>query len=758
MTARRREDLVRDLCRPVSTFDAVARRAYRDGLAFALVVAISAAAYALNVTFGFNARATESGRITEPSLRAAVLVARDERNVPHVVASSEHDVFFAQGFIEGSDRLFQMELTRRYAAGTLSEVLGPRALPMDEEQRYYDVRDVAVRQWRTMAPHDRAALCAFSDGVNAAMRSQPLPVEFRLLMYRPRPWTPQDSLAVSLAVSIALADSWHDVLARDDVWRHYGAAGFTEYFPLSDDRYDVSLRGRPLHAASFEAGERLARRTLRTLALHAPPVAVRAGSNAWAAGGARTLSGRALLANDPHLDLTIPGLWYVEDLRAPGIHVAGASIPGAPGVLLGHNERIAWGATNADTSAMTLFRTRSLDARFWVRETFHVRFSKDVKRAYYRTPREFGVPDAYDGGRIVLVRWPPFFEGASAVSAFLALDRAPGIASATRVLRTYRATAENFVLADTHGSVAYHMAGNVPLDAAWGRYVHAAGDARVHYPSVAFARLPALAPSGDAIVVSANNRMYGDRYPYRLAPAFDPPYRAYRIAQLLRARSRYDAAYFARMQLDTISPVDAEFARLARLGLLRDGTDPAVSKVARTLSGWNGAFTRSSQAATLEHALRTRLEQSAPSLYAVLQALRGGTGEGDVDADLRAASYGAGDALQPWGRAGAVSVEHPLAPLRFGFLNGATLPGDGDEYTIRLQEPGFSQSFRAVWIAGDWDAGGIAIPSGESGEPGSGHYRDLSSDWIAGRLRPLPFSTAAIRAATRQQLVLVPSK
>ena len=252
----------------------------------------------------------------------------------------------------------------------------------------------------------------------------------------------------------------------------------------------------PRQRAAFGvAGNRRARRRTRVSDARdaVPPVAARAGSNAWAAGATRTVSGRALLANDPHFDLTIPGLWYVEDLRAPGFHVAGASIPGAPGVLLGHNERIAWGATNADTSAMSLYRTRGLNRRSWVREIFRVRFSKDVKRAYYRTAREFGVPDAYDGGRIVLVRWPPFFERTSAVATFLALDRAPSIAAATRVLATYRATAENFVLADARGGVAYQMAGSVPLDPAWGRYVHAAGDTRRRYSPVAsrgFRRCP----------------------------------------------------------------------------------------------------------------------------------------------------------------------------------------------------------------------------------------------------------------------------
>ena len=351
--------------------DAVLARAYRHGVALLLVGATLMLAYAATITWGFRTRAVTSGRIAEASLQARVVVARDGRDVPHIVASSQRDLFFAQGFVEGSDRLFQMELTRRYATGTLAEVLGPRALPIDREQRYYDVRDIAERQWRALGPRERAALLAFSAGVNAAMRAQPLPIEFRLLLYRPRPWRPQDSLAVSLAVSIALADSWHDVLSRDDTWKRYGARGFEQYFPLSDERYDVTLDGE--RASSPRTRQVAVAMEWRSGG--AAATVPRAGSNAWAAGGSRTAGGRALIANDPHLDLTIPGLWYLEDLRAPGIHVAGASIPGAPGVLLGHNERIAWAATNADTASMSVFAASRLTPASWVREVFHVRFS-----------------------------------------------------------------------------------------------------------------------------------------------------------------------------------------------------------------------------------------------------------------------------------------------------------------------------------------------------------------------------------------------
>ncbi|MGA8534159.1 MAG: penicillin acylase family protein [Candidatus Tumulicola sp.] len=754
LTTRERDDLVRDLCRPLSLWDAVAVRAYRHGIGLLLASTALALAYAAGAGWGFRAHALTAGRIVEPSLHARVTIVRDRRDVPHVVAGSQRDLFFAQGFVEGSDRLFQMELTRRYATGTLSEVLGPRALPIDEEQRYYDVRDIAERQWRAMDVADRTVLGAFSDGVNAAMRQQPLPIEFRLLLYRPQPWRPQDSLAVSLAVSIALADSWHDVLARNDVWKRYGARRFDADFPLSDGSYDVTLSGSPVRPRrSLPGGTAVALRFVRggeSAGLRTP----KAGSNAWAAGGARTLDRRALLANDPHLDLTIPGFWYLEDLRAPGFHVAGASIPGSPGVLLGHNERIAWAATNADASAMSVFDAGNLAPKSWKQEVFHVRFSPDVTRAYYRTAREFAVPNAYDGGRLALVRWPAYASKTSAVPAFLALDRALTSRAAMRVLAGYRGTAENFVVADVRGNVAYHLAGSVPLDPAWGRFVHPARDLRLQFAAIPFAALPARAPSQTATIVSANNKMYRDGYPYRIAATFEPPYRAYRIAALLHARQRYSAAYFGRMQSDTVSPVDLEFARLAGAAIARAGDETSFGAIARELASWNGAFSPGSRAATVEHALRARLEEDAPSFYAVLREFRRGD-NADVDSDLRGALY-SNSLPQPWGRAGSVRIEHPLAPLRFGFLNGATLPGDGDEYTIHLQEPGFSQSFRAVWEPGNWDAGGISIPSGESGEPGSGHYDDLSTAWIAGSVEPLPFSERAVRAATRERLILEP--
>ncbi|MBV8152806.1 MAG: penicillin acylase family protein [Candidatus Eremiobacteraeota bacterium] len=748
---RRREEQALELFRYVGTFDAVSGRLLRHALvlgALALLVVIAFAGY---VAEGFFARDVDSGVLADNGVSAPVTIRRDDRDVPHVSAATESDLMYGQGFAEATDRLFQMELTRRYALGTLAEVLGPRALSIDEEQRAYGVRDLTQLQWHRLDARSRADLQAFARGVNAAMRVQPLPVEFRLLLYRPRPWTPQDSLAVSLAVSIALGDSWRDVLARDEVWRRDGPRGYDARYPLSDPAYDVTIGG----AASRESD------ALRAVVARSADWDARdderrprPGSNAWATGAARGIDDRALLANDPHLELTIPGLWYVVDLRAPGFHVAGAAIPGAPGVALGHNERIAWGATNADAAATSVFDAGRTSDAGWMTERFRVRFSHPVARRYYRVAGAFGTSDPYDRYRMVVVRRADL-TGTNPIATFLALDRATTLPQALAVLSKYDGPAENFVLANARGEVAYHMAGAVIADAAWGRYVQPAGDVRRGIVRVPFDRLPAVPPRLDGVIVSANNKMYGSGYPYRLAPYFDPPYRAYRIAELLHARVFYDAAYFERMQLDEVSTVDREFARrVAALDAARP--DPEYVRAIAALKAWDGRFSPDSRAATFEHALRSGIEANVPSLYVAMQQLRRGSLSSTLDADLAGTlSYGT-VGREPWGRAGAVTVEHPLAPLHFGFLNGTTMPGAGDEYTIRLQEPGFSQSFRAVWVAGDWDRGGIVIPSGESGRPGSHHYLDLAQSWITGTMEPLPFSERAVVSSTRARLTLRP--
>ncbi len=297
------------------------------------------------------------------------------------------------------------------------------------------------------------------------------------------------------------------------------------------------------------------------------------------------------------------------------------------------------------------------------------------------------------------------------------------------------------MLADTSGRVAYVLAGQIPNDPALARWIHPAADLTKTYAAFPYAQLPKVAGSRNAIVWTANNRMYPSSSPLKLSPQFAPPYRAYRIAELLRARRLYDVAYFTQMQLDTLSLPERELAR--DVAPFVTSEDPGLGAA---LATWDGQMSGDSSIATVVEGLRLDLtEQHNGRVPALLEA------PASRDA-IRAVTL---PPPAPWRIAGAVPVLHALSSLGINFLDGTTFPGNGDAFTLHVQYQGYSQSFRAVWEVGNWDAGGITLPQGESGEPGSEHYTDQAQAWIDGRLWPLPFSDAAVRrTAVRTQTLL----
>ena len=697
-------------------------------------------AFAGNVALGMRAHARSSGTISGLPVRADISVLRDDRGIPHIAATNEHDLFFAQGYAEASDRLFQMDILRRFVEGRLAEVFGTTALRSDELERAIPVRDIVDRQWKRAPPATREILLAFTDGVNAAMAREPLPVEFRILAYHPQPWTATDSLSIGMALALDLIDDWNDIEPRDAAFRSGGIAREALDFPLSDPCYDAPVTAGLASIGPGQActlTERVA--TLaHEFADPRPPV----GSNEFAAGSKHTLTGRALLANDPHLSLHIPGWWYLVDLRAPSLHVAGASLPGLPCVVLGHNDHLAWGLTDGTVTSLSAFQPPArLDPAAWHDEAFSVRFARSsVVKQYYKTPRYFGVTTS--GGKFVLIDWSLYGSSVSPAQTFVDLDRSASIEQATVTLARFPGPTHNFVLADTTGRAAYQLAGPVPNDPVWSRWFHPASDLGKQYPPIPFASMPHVRPSDEAILWTANNRIYGSGYGARLSPQFAAPYRAYRIAQLLRARKKYDLAYFTRIQMDTLSLPERELVQ--HLAKELQTIDP---QGAAALAAWNGEMAGDSVEATVAQALRVALTQQTKgrTMPLLASARRNGT--------FTLTSL---PSPAPWKLAGAVPVKHALAALGIGFLNGTTLPGYGDAFTPHVQYPGYSQSFRAVWDVGNWDAGGITLPQGESGEPGSGHYTDEAGAWVTGRLLPLPFSDAAVQRAAVERLTLSP--
>ena len=563
----------------------------RTILTVLVVLVLIVAGYALNVTIGLHAHPRENGSVSGLPIHGPVTILRDDRGVPHISAADEHDLFFTQGYVEGADRLFQMDLLRRDMLGQLAEIFGRAALAHDESERNVPVREIAQRQYERLPPGERDLLEAFSDGVNAAISRETLPVEFRILAYRPRAWTPQDSLVVEMATVIDLTDTWDDIAPRNAAYRGGGLARLNALFPLTDPCYNAPLL---LGLAGMAPGP--ACRHDVALAGELADSRAPVGSNEWAAGAAHTGTGRALLANDPHLSLEMPGVWYLVDMRAPGFHAAGATLPGCPGIVLGHNEHLAWGATNGTVTSLSAYLPPAhFDPAAWQSERFAVRFGRSVEVKYYRTRDLFGAQTKRDG--LVLVNWDAYTHPDSPASAFLEIDRAATIEAAAAALKTFPGPTQNFELADTSGRVAYYLAGHIPDDPVRARWFHPARDLKQRYPIVPFARLPSVVPSRNAIVWTANNQMYGPSYPLQLSPQFAPPYRAYRIAQLLRRRRTYDVDYFARMQLDVLSLPEREMAHDAA-GAVR----ARDALLGADLAEWDGEMAGSSLTATVAEA------------------------------------------------------------------------------------------------------------------------------------------------------------
>jgi penicillin amidase len=751
--------------------------------------------YVLIGTAQGTARTT--GTITGLGLRAPVQVMRDARGVPHIRAASMHDAAFAQGYVTGADRLFQIDITRRYVLGTLSEMLGSVTREADETARVVDMHHIVDMEFAHLSPADRDTLQAYANGVNAAATHEATPPEYKALLFHFTPWRPQDSLAVGFAIVLDLSDSWYNVIWRRVIAEEVGPRADAAFFSLTDPAYDVpTAGGRPVTLPPLPALD----------GAH-PPAQVAwdgesahdvLGSNEWAAGSDRTSTGRALLANDPHLVRRIPGIWHLVEISAPGEHVAGAAIAGVPGVILGHNGRLAWGATNNDAVSPVVYneqfttndglryRAGKLQLSATIRrETFNDRFGGKHDRAYLSTRHGFVLePKGYVRS---VVQWGPLTDTRSPIAAYLALDRAASIEDGLRALAAYPGPTQNFVLAQTDGRAAYTVGGAIPDNASWGLSVgNGATTPARPLTFVPFARLPHVAPSRATLAINANNLPYGAGYPDRLSAYFSAPYRAAEISRRIHDRPKIDVAASQNIQADTMSPAEAEFARLCTAALRKAGAerDPDLAPSYAALASFGGRFDPDSRGATVIQRVRfvaTRDLFAAhmnsanaasylrigPAFVTLLRALRqrprGWFPHDDPDAFLVASVrstvtlFGGRDAVtMPYGTAYPVVAEHPFNAFHFPFWNAPPFPGSGGSYAPAVQAIALGQSFRAVWDVGNWDAGGIDLPLGESGEPGSPYYKDRVAAWLHHDLTPLPFSDAAVAKAATATLTLAP--
>jgi len=592
------------------------------GVMYGVVTLLLLVALAVGV-YTTRAMPTVDGQLQIAGLRQPVRIERDPHGIPTLKAQNQHDLLFALGFVHAQDRLWQLETHRRIGSGRLAEAFGEAALESDKFLRALGVRRAAAAQWANLKPDARAAVQAYTDGVNAVITTQlhARPPEMVILGIQPQPWDPVDSLAWSIMMAYDLGANWSTELLRLRLALRLPVERINEVFPpypgekpLPTADYAALFRALKLDAATATAS---LDRALDRLAGAAPPSGLeRVGSNNWVVSGSHTTTGSPLLANDPHLKLSVPALWYFARLEAPGVKIAGATLPGLPLVVLGQSEHLAWGFTNTGPDVQDLYIERLHPADpnqvqtpggGWAtlksyEETIQVRGKPDVVLKVRESRHgplisDAGITDDLLGNKnrnayAIAMRWTALDADADMVSVALAMNRATDVTSFIDAARGWVAPMQNMVVADRAGHIGYIAPGRVPLrkpDNDLKGLVPAPGwDARYDWagwliPDV----LPQTRDPERGWIATANQRIVAPDYPHFLTSEWALPYRQQRIEQLLGAKPK--------LSIDDLAAIQADIRSLAAIEMLpwlqRARSDhPLAAAAKQALEGFDGTM------------------------------------------------------------------------------------------------------------------------------------------------------------------------
>ncbi|HEV2493809.1 MAG TPA: penicillin acylase family protein [Terriglobia bacterium] len=789
------------------------------------------------------------GALAVAGLENQVGVRRDARGVPHLKASSLDDLMFAEGYVTAQDRLWQMDLSRRLARGELSEIFGKRTLALDTENRKLGFPEVAEHGIQELDPDSRQVLAAYARGVNAFISTHldRLPIEFVLLHYRPRPWREADSIGVALNMAKSLNTSWRTDLMRERLKSKLTPELYADLFPDRDplDHPVAEPVSGPAKAAHPDAsgvlvatGSLLAPESTSALAANpaanssltaeSPPAAdadldptlaaltassdereddpeFALGSNNWVASGAHTQSGKPLLSSDPHLGHSIPSIWYQVELEAPGLHAAGVTFPGGPVMVIGHNERIAWGMTNTGPDVQDLYLetfkpddpNKYLVNGHWAdadvrQEVIKVRGAADVHLTVRRT--RHGPVIGEDGKYELALRWTAL-EDHALTFAFLRMARARNWQEFTEAIRHFTGPEQNMVYGDVDGNIGYYAPAWVPVRKQGDGSVPVRGDTGegewLGY--IPFEDLPhAYNPPG-GMIATANSRVVPDGYPYFITHAWAAPWRTARIFQLLEAGRNLTVDDMLRVDMDIRSLEDEDLAKeLVAAGAARPPEGADAQYALEVLQSWDGEARTDSAAtlvvevtrpALLERLLRPQLGDDARRYHwslamtfvdnVVHNQWTRWLPPGDADFNVTLMKslekgvkqipgiVGSADHSRwRWGRTIPLTFHHPLDALPLGrrLFDVGPFPQWGMATTVKATTPGAGPSMRMVVDFSDLDRSVNNLTLGESGQVSSPYYRDQFDAWYHGRSFPMLFSDAAVERGAVHRLVLEPAK
>jgi len=763
----------------------------------------------LNPFTGFwqNAEKLQTKKNTSLVLKGtdeAVDIVYDDRLIPHIFAKNDHDVYFAQGYVTAMNRLFQMDFQTRYAAGRISEVVGDKAIELDKYQRRMGMVYGAENSLRGMMADSksRAMINAYTEGINTYIHSlsaAQMPLEYKLLDFKAEDWTPLKCALLLKQMSATLAMGSTEFYMTN-IMKKFGPEVTADLFPDYPYREDpiipagTSWNFNPLRVPPPPASSP----DIKTGKVRTNILEDGIGSNNWALSGAKTASGYPILANDPHLNLTLPSIWYQIQLNAPGLNAYGVSLPGAPGIIIGFNEHTAWGVTNVDADILDYYQIKFKDSshqQYWYNnqwkntskrlEVIRVRGGKNETDTvfythhgpvvYFHKPEKpVRLSDNVPAG--TALRWIAH-EESNELMTFYYLNRGKNYADYRKALTYYTAPAQNFIFASADNDIAITANGKFPLKYKdQGKFIldgtNPGDDWQGWIPA---AQNPTVKNPERNFVSSANQSSTDQTYPYYINWQFGSYERGKRINDRLRAMNKATADSMRVMQTDSYS-IFAQDILPTLLSKVSPGTLNATQKEAFNILGkWNKSYSARAVGASVFELWTKRLffdiwndefaGKGAPMQYPsrdrTVELILKDPGSRWFDnvntpaketlddlvneslkyaCDSLERKFGPIGKSWEWANLRQTHVPHLLNLAGFG---SETLITDGGKGTIDALSESNGPSWRMVVELGKKPKGHGVFPGGQSGNPGSPFYDDMISTWASGKLYDLYLMSSA---------------
>lgn len=771
-----------------------------------LALLIIMLAIVLTAVAHFTSTNKQFGVMQVQGLQGTVSIYRDHYGIPHINAqNTDADAYFALGYVHAQDRLWQMIYQKHVASGTLSEIFGSKTIKEDEYLRTWGFYRAARTAWPALDARTKHLIAAYTAGVNAFLAKHSYPLQLKILQYKPQRWTVIDSIAWQKMMAWDLQTMWQSKIKNYLLMKNYDLYGINYFrppYPANAPTIlsEADLKKSHLFAADIASQHTLTHvmgdiQNLQSTLTFTQKIrhqlgfkdAPGKGSNNWVVSGKLTRSGKPLLANDPHLAIQAPSVWYLAEIRGPHFHVYGATVPGLPGVIVGHNDHIAWAVTNGDPNVQDLYILNKNTPVKTLTEVIKVRGGQNVKfpveiSAY--GPVISGVTPHIKGLDLRLaLKWTALMPGDTTLQSFADLAYARNWHQFVKAMSYFVAPTQNFLYADTQGNIGYYYPGKIPIRNNWLGNLPVKADSGHRWMGyIPFKNLPHVYNPPENYIISANNKVVPNSYPYQLTYHwYDMPFRAERIKQLLLHQGKLTVAKYEKMQLDEHTLL---WPLLKTIMLQTKPLDVTSRKALQILRTWNGNVGLHSVAATVFYYwLRNLAVRLTPKQiqfgsrwlepFYIRHVLALPRSQTILSHSLQHAmqqltkQHGSNQSAWQWGKVHkAIFAELALGKSPWlAWIWRRIISTPGGDYTVNVgtfNPVSFQQeigaSYRQIIDLNNFNNSEYIGMLGQSESPLSNHYSDMLKMWRNGQYIQMKDKTGFCKKQAASCLILQPMK